>query len=81
MTASPRQTGGMPPLVAEVVRRHRDQQGLSDSELSRQTLIARSTLQRLLVTGDFSASHMERLAQVFGTVPSALFAEAEGVAA
>ena len=54
---------------------------ITDAELSRQSAIARSTLQRNLLTGDFKVSDLIRLGRVIGVKASDLVDDLPGDAA
>jgi hypothetical protein len=54
---------------------------ITDAELSRQSAIARSTLQRNLLTGDFKMSEFFAVSRTIGVKPSELVADLPGDAA
>jgi hypothetical protein len=65
-----------------VAQRLADAKGeITDVELSRQAGIARSTLQRNLVTGDFKVSDFIRLSRTLGVKASDLLDDLPGDAA
>jgi ribosome-binding protein aMBF1 (putative translation factor) len=63
--------------LADVIRRRRDEAGVSDASLAEKTLIPRSVLQRALAGIEIQSSHLVRIAHVLGTTPARLWAEVE----
>ena len=73
-------TTAYPVRLAQVIRSRQHQAGLTTLALAEAAHIPRTTLQRRLGTGDFTAAELAGIADVLGTTVSALAAEAESAA-